>query len=186
MVVGYMGVPYMNTDMTSHPQYVTVRNERGAQMLDLVRPRLEITPTSASGNRQQFVLQTVVADDEAKLGRAPKPLPKWLGSILAAVLLKLGPTGLEFGRYSIDYHFIRNFLYVQRHMGAKRAEQHVPQFAKRLVAMYDTDGAVSKRLEISPGSPSPSEASLGQQMSSVALAVAGATFALVAWWLISQ
>ena len=67
------------------------------------------------------------------MGRAPKPLPKWLGNILASVLLKLGPTGLEFGRYSIDYHFIRNFLYVQRHMGAERAEQHIPEFAKRLV-----------------------------------------------------
>ena len=111
----------------------------------------------------------------AKLGRAPKPLPKWLGNILASVLLKLGPTGLEFGRYSIDYHFIRNFLYAQRHMGAKRAEQHIPGFAKRLVgwkplcgeplfiliavntsaniddvglqqvAMYDAEGAVSGR-----------------------------------------
>lgn len=44
-----------------------------------------------------------------------------------------------------DYHYIRNYLYVQRHMGARRADQHMPEFAKRLVAMYDKDGAVSKR-----------------------------------------
>lgn len=44
-----------------------------------------------------------------------------------------------------DYHYIRNWLYVQRHMGARRADQHMPEFAKRLVAMYDKDGAVSKR-----------------------------------------
>lgn len=44
-----------------------------------------------------------------------------------------------------DYHYIRNFLYVRRHMGQQRADRHMPEFAKRLVAMYDGDGAVSKR-----------------------------------------
>lgn len=34
LVVGYMGVPYQNTDMTSHLQYLTVRNERGQELLD--------------------------------------------------------------------------------------------------------------------------------------------------------
>ena len=29
------------------------------------------------------------------------------------MLLALGPKGLEFGRYSIDYHYSRNWLYVQ-------------------------------------------------------------------------
>lgn len=34
LVVGYMGVPYQGGDMTSHLQYMTVRNERGREMLD--------------------------------------------------------------------------------------------------------------------------------------------------------
>ena len=49
----------------------------------------------------------------AKLGRGPDPAPRWLGGLLAKVLLALGPKGLEFGRYSIDYHYSRNWLYVQ-------------------------------------------------------------------------
>ena len=63
-VVGYMGVPYYNTDMTSHPQYITIRNERGQEMLDCVNSRLEVIPTMSSGNRKPFVLQTVISDDE--------------------------------------------------------------------------------------------------------------------------
>ena len=55
----------------------------------------------------------------AKMGKGPKPLPIWLGNILAAVLLRLGPKGLEFGRYSLDYHTIRNWLYVKRTWGDK-------------------------------------------------------------------
>lgn len=34
LVVGYMGVPYLGGDMTSHLQYMTVRNERGQEMLE--------------------------------------------------------------------------------------------------------------------------------------------------------
>jgi len=59
-------------------QYVTVRNERGREMLDLVRPRLIVTPTSSTGDRKPFVLQTVEADDECVflfpvLDRTPTP-----------------------------------------------------------------------------------------------------------------
>ena len=63
-VVGYMGVPYYNTNMTSHPQYITIRNDRGQEMLDSVKSRLEIIPTMSSGDRKPFVLQTVISDDE--------------------------------------------------------------------------------------------------------------------------
>ena len=81
----------------------------------------------------------------AKLGKAPKPLPKPVGDVLAKVLTWLGPKGLEFGRYSTDYHYIRNYIYVNRHMGAERAARHVPEFAKRLVAMANQNGEIDAR-----------------------------------------
>ena len=40
-----MGVDYRGKDMTSHPQYITVRNERGQRMLDTVKPYLQTLPT---------------------------------------------------------------------------------------------------------------------------------------------
>ena len=80
-----------------------------------------------------------------KMGKAPNPAPRALGYIIAKVLTWLGPKGLEFGRYSIDYHYIRNYLYVNRHMGPARANRHIPEFAKRLVAMYNEKGEVSSR-----------------------------------------
>lgn len=61
---GYMGVPYYNTDMTSHPQYITVRNERGAAMLEAVAGGLEETATMSAGDRTPFVMSTLVQDDE--------------------------------------------------------------------------------------------------------------------------
>lgn len=66
-------------------------------------------------------------------------------------MLMCSVQGLEFGRYSIDYHYIRNYIYVKRAWKPQRAEQHIPEFAKRLVAMYNKDGAVSQRLQLKPG-----------------------------------
>ena len=40
-----MGVDYRGQNMTSHPQYITVRNERGQRMLDTVKSHLQVLPT---------------------------------------------------------------------------------------------------------------------------------------------
>lgn len=79
------------------------------------------------------------------MGKAPDPAPKWVGSIIAKILTAIGPKGLEFGRYSIDYHYIRNYIYVNRHWKADRAQQHIPTFALKLVDMYNQTGSVDDR-----------------------------------------
>jgi hypothetical protein len=60
------------------------------------------------------MLQTVISDDQAKLGTFQEPAPRWVGNIIAWILNLVGPKGLEFAKYSIDYHYIRNWLYVNR------------------------------------------------------------------------
>eukprot|EP00850_Spirogloea_muscicola_P006929 SM000034S12683 [mRNA] locus=s34:152784:158306:- [translate_table: standard] len=165
LVVGYMGVPKSpGVPMTKHPQYITVRNERGAEMLDLVRPMLDITPTMSSGNRRPFVMETVKADDKATLGlEATKPAPRFVGNVIAYLLELVGPKGLEFGRYSIDYHFIRNYLYVHRTWGDERADEHIPSYAKKLVSLYNRDGEVDDILAMGRDSQSTSSRT-SQQM----------------------
>ena len=58
-------------------------------MLDAISAGLETAPVMSAGDRKQFVLQTALADDEGKMGRAPDPMPRWLGNILAWVLEKV-------------------------------------------------------------------------------------------------
>ena len=76
---------------------------------------------------------------------------------LLVVPLQIGPKGVEFAKYSIDYHYIRNFLYVQRNWGQARADRHIPEFAKRIMQQYDSKGEVSARLKLPkpPGPPPP-------------------------------
>ncbi|XP_052189461.1 7-hydroxymethyl chlorophyll a reductase, chloroplastic [Diospyros lotus] len=148
LVVGYMGVPkYNGINMTHHPQYVTIRNERGREMLNLVKDLLEITSTTSSGDRRPFVMETVKADDNAKLGKGPsQPAPKFIGNLIAFVLNLIGPKGLEFARYSLDYHTIRNYLYTYCTWGEQRASRHMPSYAKKIVSMYNKNGEIDQML----------------------------------------
>uniref|UniRef100_A0A2P2M1R9 Uncharacterized protein MANES_15G048100 n=1 Tax=Rhizophora mucronata TaxID=61149 RepID=A0A2P2M1R9_RHIMU len=148
LVVGYMGVPkYSGINMTQHPQYITVRNERGREMLDLVKNILEITPTTSSGDRRPFVMETVKADDDAKFGRGPShPAPRFVGNIIAFLLNLIGPKGLEFARYSLDYHTIRNYLYTVRAWGKERADRHAPSYAKKIIAAYNKNRQIDQML----------------------------------------
>lgn len=40
---------------------------------------------------------------------------------------------------------------LHRHMGDKRAAQHIPSFAKTIVSQYNTQGEINKRLQLQPG-----------------------------------
>eukprot|EP00470_Lotharella_oceanica_P010917 CAMPEP_0170191076 /NCGR_PEP_ID=MMETSP0040_2-20121228/50806_1 /TAXON_ID=641309 /ORGANISM="Lotharella oceanica, Strain CCMP622" /LENGTH=145 /DNA_ID=CAMNT_0010439073 /DNA_START=12 /DNA_END=449 /DNA_ORIENTATION=- len=133
--------------MTDHQQTVVARNAKGSSMLDLVRDSLIIDEPISTGDRRPFVLETVKTDDEATLGEGgpSKPAPKFVGRIIAWLLEKIGPRGLEFARYSLDYHWIRNYLYVQRNFKPDHADRHVPSFVKKVVAEYDKNGEVRER-----------------------------------------
>ena len=147
LVVGYMAVPYMQVPMTAHPTIVHVRNRRGVELLEPVRGRMVETPLEDSGDRKPFVLETLLSDDRAALGRVQAPAPLPVGEALATVLEKVGPKGLEFARYSIDYHSLRSALKVKRGFSAKHAGQHIPSYAAATFAEYDKGGALSERTQ---------------------------------------
>ena len=122
LVVGYMGAPF-------GWQWIVVRNSLGAEMLDLVTHLLDTQPVSSSGDRHQAVQQGIPAYDKGVT------LPMWAAKLMGVVIDKIGPTGLEYARFSIDSHFTRNYLYVKRNYSNK-LEDHVPDFAKKIVEQY--------------------------------------------------
>jgi 3,8-divinyl protochlorophyllide a 8-vinyl-reductase (ferredoxin) len=122
LVVGYMGAPY-------GWQWLVVRNETGQEMLDLVQELIETQPVMSKGDRKAAVQQSIPAYDKAVT------LPMWVAKMMGVVIDKVGPKGLEYARFSIDSHFTRNYLYTKRNHPEK-LEQHVPEYAKRIVAQY--------------------------------------------------
>jgi 3,8-divinyl protochlorophyllide a 8-vinyl-reductase (ferredoxin) len=122
LVVGYMGAPF-------GWQWIVVRNPRGQEMLDLVQDQLETQPVMSQGNRKAAVQQSIPAYDKGVT------LPMWAAKLMGVVIEKIGPKGLEYARFSIDSHFTRNYLFMKRKHPKKLAD-HVPEFAKRIVAQY--------------------------------------------------
>lgn len=122
LVVGYMGAPF-------GWQWIVVRNDRGQEMLDLVMDQLETQPVMSQGDRHQAVQQSIPAYDQGVT------LPMWAAKLMGVFIERFGPKGLEYARFSIDSHFTRNYLYVKRNHPEK-LEEHVPEFAKRIVGQY--------------------------------------------------
>ncbi|HIK41496.1 Coenzyme F420 hydrogenase/dehydrogenase, beta subunit C-terminal domain [Thermoleptolyngbya sp. M55_K2018_002] len=122
LVVGYMGAPF-------GWQWIVVRNETGAEMLELVKDQLETQPVMSQGDRHQAVQNSIPAYDKGVT------LPMWAAKLMGVVIEKIGPKGLEYARFSIDSHFTRNYLYVKRNYPDK-LKQHVPDYAKRIVGQY--------------------------------------------------
>ena len=122
LVVGYMGAEFGR-------QWITVRNPTGAELLALVEPELEVAPVSSRGDRRQAVQQGIDAYDKALR------LPRWLAELVGFVVQRVGPRGLEYGRFSIDSHFTRNALWLRRNHGAM-VDRHIPAFARRIVSRY--------------------------------------------------
>jgi coenzyme F420 hydrogenase subunit beta len=122
LVVGYMGATFGN-------QWLTVRNAKGQQLLELVESELETAPVSSRGDRRQAVQQGIDAYDKAVR------LPLWLAEVVGWFVQRFGPSGLEYGKFSIDSHFTRNALWLRRHHGSM-VERHIPAFAQRIIARY--------------------------------------------------
>jgi coenzyme F420 hydrogenase subunit beta len=123
LVVGYMGAPF-------GWQWIVVRNDTGQTMLDLIRDRLDTQPVMSKGSRQPAVQQSIPAYDKGVT------LPMWAAKMMGLVIEQIGPKGLEYARFSIDSHFTRNYLYLQRNYPEK-LESHVPEYAKKIVGQYE-------------------------------------------------
>jgi coenzyme F420-reducing hydrogenase beta subunit len=145
VVVGYMGAPLAaGARMDESFQTLTVRNERGAAMVHTAveagHLRLGDVAVGQGGGHEQLAAATVQGDTlvMAMTGRdVPESgMPVWMGKILAFAISNVGPTGISFARYSIDYHILRNYLHVVDEWGEERATAALPKYAKDIVDHY--------------------------------------------------
>ena len=140
---------------------VTVRNGKGRRMLEgaVAAGRVEILQEGghggrglpSEGDRRPITMKTVAADSMVKSLTDPSFVPADAGApplvanLLASIISRTLPKGMEFGKYSIDYHYLRNQLFVEDRMGERRAARHVPAYAKALMRRYDADMQALRR-----------------------------------------
>jgi coenzyme F420 hydrogenase subunit beta len=63
-------------------------------------------------------------------------MPLLLGHLLSYWKSKNGPQGIEFARFSIDIHALRNYFFV-KHYTPERLENLVPEHIYKLVESYN-------------------------------------------------
>lgn len=145
LVVGYMAAPPQRVRMETHTQYVVVRNARGRRLLELLGEDVALGELPTSGSR--FGAARAVTEQDldglflpsqggGRGARAPPPLPRWLGTLLARALSAFGPRGLEFAKNSVDYHFLRNAVHARLLDGDARARERMPAHARRTLSQY--------------------------------------------------
>lgn len=144
VVIGYMGAPLeAGKRMDESFQTLTIRNQRGLDMVQTAsrRGRIDIgSAASGKGSFEDFALSTLQSDTivQSMVGGSimEKGLPLWIGNIMVFILQRAGPTGINFARYSIDYHLLRNYLHVVDEWGEASAKEIVPAYAQKIVEMY--------------------------------------------------
>ncbi|MDX2129268.1 MAG: Coenzyme F420 hydrogenase/dehydrogenase, beta subunit C-terminal domain [Chloroherpetonaceae bacterium] len=119
ITVGYAGAPLVGNEKL---QWVFLRTEKGEALLNLIETELEIFPEVSGGNRKEAVKEGIKAfinrlhSDKIESGRK---IPIWAGMLLAKLFQKIGVKGVEFARYSVDYHLIRNYFFVKKNYPEK-------------------------------------------------------------------
>ena len=150
VVVGYMGAPLDSSmSMDASFQTITVRNKRGERMLQcaLESDRLQLGPDATGrGSHEKFASTTVLSDNivQRMVGGEMKSegMPRLLGELLATVMTAAGPKGVNFARYSLDYHILRNYLNVLDVWGESGASNMIPAYSLEIVKKYlNTDEA---------------------------------------------
>ena len=111
ITIGYMGAPF-------GWQWLLARNARGEALLDLLRPDLELGELTERGDRRAGVARYT-----AMLAQPPKRPPALIRKLIAALMRRRGPRGLEFARSVIEMKMLRNLHYVRARFG--RMERRV-------------------------------------------------------------
>jgi 3,8-divinyl protochlorophyllide a 8-vinyl-reductase (ferredoxin) len=131
ITVGYIGAELLPKQKR---QWILVRTETGQKLLKLIEAELERFPESGKWECRSFVENTtkriIESMKETDKKYSPKSrIPIWLGNLLAGALGMIGPKGVGFAHYSVDFHLIRHYYYV-KFRSPKQLEKLVPRHVR--------------------------------------------------------
>ncbi len=127
ITVGYMG--------GDGDQWLIVRNDLGAELLSLIKARLDVKPLTDKGKRTSAVNGFMETTARAAGGMPLRRMPDWLRPIVSYLQPRLGPRGLEFARARVEMKAIETILHLRRAHPA-RVKNMVPGHVWRLVERY--------------------------------------------------
>lgn len=135
LTVGYFGAPFSKGwDL----QWLLVRTETGERLFDLIADRVECSPEIRRGDGAASAKHSLAQMLEPVLHPGeplPKRLPRPAGEILRLIASLAGPRGIEFARYSVHIHALRNYAFVVRN-NPEQLETLVPRHIVELAESF--------------------------------------------------
>jgi coenzyme F420 hydrogenase subunit beta len=146
ITVGYMG--------GRGEQWVLVRNPRGQQLLELLGDEVVLTPPSSAGRRTGAVRGFLANLQRAAGGLPTRRMPGWARPLVAWLMPRIGPRGLEFARARVEMKALETLVHLRREMPA-RVRSMVPAHVFRLARSYGLEQTSHERpAAASPPPPS--------------------------------
>lgn len=140
LTLGYMGAPF-------GWQWLMVRNARGEHLLELLRPHLEFGPLPSGGDRRKGVGRYV-----GMLAQPPARPPALIRRLIAFLMRRRGPKGLEFARSVTEMKLLRNLQHVRDRFG-RMERRVVPYFVYAALEQYGEAYQKSFGKTLSPDKP---------------------------------
>ncbi len=137
ITVGYIGAELLPGE---NRQWVLVRTETGKKLLKLIEHELDRFPETGRWECHSFVKSTsqrIIESmrDVNKQFSAKRKIPFLIGHMLAGVLGMIGPKGIGFAHYSVDFHLIRHYYFV-KYRYPDQLEKLVPRHVPVILAEY--------------------------------------------------
>ena len=126
-------------------QWVIVRNDRGAEMLNGLDAEITLNTPGTKGNRASSVKGFVENTKLAAGGLPLRKMPNWLRPIMGFLMPRLGPKGLEFARARLDMKAAETILHLRREAPAKMKNM-VPDHVWKLAKPYDLAPTYTERV----------------------------------------
>ncbi|MDJ0612851.1 MAG: Coenzyme F420 hydrogenase/dehydrogenase, beta subunit C-terminal domain [Rhizobiaceae bacterium] len=116
-------------------QWLIVRNKRGAELIGLLEGKLITAPLGSAGKRRKHV-EGFMANVKSSVNGLPlRSMPNFLRPIVAWLMPKVGPKGLEFARTRVEMKAIEAILHLRKKAPAK-VKNMVPDHIWKLAAPY--------------------------------------------------
>jgi coenzyme F420 hydrogenase subunit beta len=116
-------------------QWLIVRNERGEELLGLLGDEVEMSALTSAGKRHASVAGFMQNVELAAGGLPVRSMPNWLRPIMAFLMPRVGPRGLEFARTRVEMKAVETVLHLRARY-PRRVRWMVPAHIWALVKPY--------------------------------------------------
>lgn len=127
-------------------QWLLVRNETGEELVSLIADEASLAEPGSKGKRKASVTGFISNTERAAGGLPLRGMPNWVRPLVAWLMPKIGPRGLEFARARVEMKAAETVLHLRRNEQA-RMKNMVPDHVWKLVEPYNLNPDQGERRE---------------------------------------